>query len=152
MPSDFSSASARSTRRCCAASSFQPSSEVKASGSVGHQRALLGPDFGDDVQEAAVGVAFEVQLETRPPRPHQLGQIKHVAAADVALVGARMRGQPIGPGIMRDPAEMQHIGHPGAPRIAQQRDLVEVDAEPGHRSRYYTDATARSVSPQRGPV
>ena len=101
-------------------------------GAVGHQRALFRLDRGDDVEKAAVGIAFEIELEARPPRPHQLGQGEDVGAADMPLVGPRMRRQPIGAGLVRDPAKAQHVRHAGPPRIAQQRDLVEVDAESGH--------------------
>ena len=48
------------------------------------------------------------------------------------LVGAGMHRQPVGAGIVGDVPEAPDIGHPGAPRVAQQRDLVEVDAEPSH--------------------
>ena len=102
-------------------------------GAVGHQGALLRLHLGDDVEKAAVGIAFEVELESRAPRQHQLGEPDHIAAADVALVRAGMRSQPVGAGPMRDPAKAQDVRHAGAPRVAQQRDLVEIDAEPGHR-------------------
>ena len=105
----------------------------EGAGRVGHQRALLRAHLAHDLEQPLVGIALDVQLATRPPRPHQLGQRRHVAAADMALVGTRMHGQPVGAGIVRDAREAQHIGHPGMPRVAQQRDLVEVDAQSGHR-------------------
>ena len=46
-----------------------------------------------------------------------------------------------------DAAEAQHVRHTGAPRVAQQRDLVEIDAEPGHRG--YSAATSPCRSPWR---
>src|SRR6185312_7118923 len=55
-----------------------------------------------------------------------------VGAADVPLVGARMHGQAIGAGLLRNFGETEHVGHAGMAGIAEQRDLVEVDAEPGH--------------------
>src|SRR5262249_13737680 len=50
------------------------------------------------------------------------------------FVGARMHGDAARTGLERDAGEGPQVGHAGAPRIAQQRDLVEVDAESGHRS------------------
>jgi hypothetical protein len=102
--------------------------------------------FGDDVEKAAVGIAFEVELESRAPRPHQLGEPEHVVAADVALVRARVHGQPIGAGPMGDPAKAQHVRHTRPARVAQQRDLVEIDAEPGHGGYSAAASACRSVA------
>ena len=101
-------------------------------GAVGHKSALLRPYFCDDVEKAAVWIAFEVEFESGPPWPHQLGEPGHIAAADVRLIGPGMRSEPVGAGPMGDPAEAQDVRHAGSPRVAQQRDLVEIDAEPGH--------------------
>jgi hypothetical protein len=56
----------------------------------------------------------------------------YIGITDMAFIGPRMDGQPIGAGLMRDTRECQQIGDTGVPRIAQQRDLVEIDAEPCH--------------------
>ena len=97
---------------------------------------MLGPHLAHDVEEALVGIALDVELASRAPGLHQLCQRRYVGAADVALVGPRMDGQSVDAGIMRDAREFQHIGDPGMPRVAQERDLVEIDAEPSHRAQF----------------
>src|SRR5262249_61768433 len=84
--------------------------------------------------KAVGGIAPETELATRPPRLHRFGERRHVAAADMALVGARVHGDAQRAGGVRDARELDQVGHPGAPRIAQQGDLVEVYAEPRHCS------------------
>ena len=49
--------------------SFHPSSEVKASGCIRHQRALLRAHLGRDLEQARVGIALDVQLHLRSPLP-----------------------------------------------------------------------------------
>ena len=41
-----------------------------------------------------------------------------------------------GAGVQRDACEAGDVGHAGAPRVAQQGDLVEVDAETGHAAKH----------------
>jgi hypothetical protein len=43
-----------------------------------------------------------------------------------------MHGQPLGPGIVCDPREIEDVGHAGVPRVAQEGDLVEVHRQAGH--------------------
>src|SRR5271169_1234141 len=74
-------------------------------GAVGNQGALLRSHLGDDVEKAAIGIAFEIEFEYGPPWPHQLGQPGHIAAADVSFVGAGMHRESACAGLMRDPAE-----------------------------------------------
>jgi len=114
-------------------------------GGVRHQCTLLRSDLSDEVEKAAIGIAFDVELETRPPRPHQLGEAENVSAADMPLVGSRMRRQPVGAGIVRDPAKAAYVRNTGTPRIAQQGDLVEIDAETGHSGEIIPSAPPRSA-------
>ena len=99
---------------------------------VGNQGALLRPDVAQDRQQPLLWVAFDIEFLRRPIVPHQRRDRCHIGAADVALIGARMHGQPLGAGLQRDAGEMGDVGHAGAARVAQQGELVEVDAETGH--------------------
>ena len=154
-PSGFSAAIAFSTIASSRVVELPALLRGEGAGRVGHQRALLRAHLAHDLEQALVGIALDVQLAARPPRPHQFGQRRHVAAADVPLVGTRMHGQPVGPGIVRDAREAQHVGHPGVPRVAQQRDLVEVDAQSGHglplfRAPARLHATIEAGAPRQG--
>ena len=77
------------------------------------------------------------------------GQGVHVAGPDVALIGARVHGDAPGAGgdgVARRPEDVR----PGAlARVAEQRDLVDVDGEHGHGSG--SGAATRRRGP-RGPV
>src|SRR5439155_24579325 len=86
--------------------------------------------------QALVGVALDVELALRAPRTHQLGQRRDVAPADMALVGARVDREAVGAGIVGDPGEVEDVGNAGAPRVAQQRDLVEIYRKAGHAGEY----------------
>ena len=86
----------------CRAASPPPRSEPRG---VGHQRSLLGPHRARDRHQPLVRIALDVELAGRAPRPHQFDQGGHVGGADVPLVRARMHGQPIGAGIVRDAGE-----------------------------------------------
>ncbi len=50
----------------------------EGAGRVGHQRALLRADLAHDLEQPLVRISLDVQLAARPPRPHQLGQRRHV--------------------------------------------------------------------------
>src|SRR5262249_45525664 len=51
----------------------------------------------------------------------------------MALVRPGMHGDPVGSGVMRDEGKFQQVRYARVPRVAQQGDLVEIDAETGHR-------------------
>src|SRR5437773_940254 len=91
-----------SSRLRSAADSFQPSSDVKTSGASGTSVHCSGTT-SDEIEIATVGVALDIEFEPRTPRPHQLGETEHIGAADMPLIGPRMRRQPIRAGVVRDP-------------------------------------------------
>ena len=99
---------------------------------VGDQRALLRPHLRHQLQERRVGIAFDVEFEAGPPRTHQLGQREDVVAPDVALIRSWMHGQPVRAGRMGERGEAEQVGHAGSASVAQQGDLVEVDAQACH--------------------
>ena len=125
-PSGFSAAIACSTSGVSRLSSFQPSSEVKAPGGSGTSVHCSGPHLAHDLEQPLVRIALDIQLAARPPRPHQLGQRRHVGAADVALVGPRMHGQPVRPGIVRDARESQQSGTPVCRELRSSATLLRL--------------------------
>jgi hypothetical protein len=57
-----------------------------------------------------------------------------IASSPLPVRSASRPGPSSRDGLDREAGKRAKVGHAGAPRVAQQRDLVEVDAEPGHRS------------------
>jgi len=76
-------------------------------------------------------IAFDIEFGRRPG-PQQLRQFMHVSAADMPRVRPRMHGDAVGAGVQRDARSRGDRRDAEAARVAQQRDFVEVDAEPGH--------------------
>src|SRR5699024_9578804 len=74
-------------------------------------------------------VAFDVVFH---PVAGQAGQGAHVLGPDVALVRARMHGDAAATGIHAHAGRGAYIGLVLAAGVAQQGDLVEIDAEKGH--------------------
>ena len=77
-------------------------------------------------------VALDVVLDVRP-LAQQRSELVHVARADVALVGPRVHGDALRAGQHGDARQRHHVGHLERARIAQQRDLVDVDRQRGAR-------------------
>ena len=105
---------------------------------VRHQRALMRTGRLDQPVEAGiplarrrVRVAFDVEL--RPwilvdDRP----QLMHIVGADVAPVRPRMHGDAGGARFQNRPGAGHHVRSRTFARIAQPRDLVDVDRQRGH--------------------
>ena len=62
-------------------------------------------------------------------------QPRHVVVADVAAVLAQMRGDAVGAGLDRELGRAHRIGMPPAARVADGRDVVDIDAEAKMRDR-----------------
>src|SRR5690606_14287390 len=75
-------------------------------------------------------VALEIEFDAVLARDRR--QCQHVVMADVARVRTRMHGDAVRAGIEAGPRGADHVGIAATTRVAQHRDLVEVDAEPGH--------------------
>ena len=75
-------------------------------------------------------IAFDVVFH--PVFPAQLCQCIDIARRDVTLIRARMHGDAVGAGFDGGFCGFQHRRLRAAARIAQNRDLVDVDAECGH--------------------
>ncbi len=61
----------------------------------------------------------------------QRGQLTHVGAADVPFVGARVHGDAVCTGAHYQARRLEHARIADVALIAEQRDLVQVDAELG---------------------
>ena len=99
-------------------------------GAVGNEGALAGPQRAHQRHQVVERVAFEVELGLRPLF-QQLGEVVHVARADVALVGPRVHGDAVGTGFEHEGRGAGHAGHGERARVAQQGDPVQVDRQPG---------------------
>ncbi len=80
----------------------------------------------------------------------RLGEARDIGAADVTFVGTRMDGDAARAGLDGEAGERGDIRHAGVSRIAQQRNLVEIDAEAGHQP--FTTATASISIMKSGPA
>ena len=119
-------------RRSSSFDRFQPWSDVNASRRIRHQRALRGADFPHDVEVPRFeGIPLDIELHVRDERV----QFIHVRGPDMPLIGPGMNGYSVRPGIDADLRGPCHAGDTDGPRVPEQRYLVHVHAESGHRSR-----------------
>jgi hypothetical protein len=104
---------------------------------IGHQRGLVRPHGLDDLDEARVGVALDVELAAGKLAAHQLGQFEHVGAPYMALVGARVHGDAVGPGLKRHAAQTRYARPWQVAPIAQIGNGIDIDGQPaGHMDSY----------------
>lgn len=75
------------------------------------------------------------------------GQPRNVVVADVAAILAQMRGDGVGARLHRELRAAQRIGMAPSPRVAQRRDVIDVDAKADRRG---ARALARGVRRRRG--
>ena len=102
---------------------------------VGHERHLvhrqaLARQLAHEAHQVVEGVALDVVFGLRPLL-HQIGQLIDIVRADVALIGARVHGDAVRAGLQRQRRSTQHAGNAQLARVAQQRDLVDVDRQGG---------------------
>jgi hypothetical protein len=103
---------------------------------VGHQRDLVRPHRLDDLHEARVRISLDVVLATAELAAHQLGQFEHVGAPDMALVGARVHGNAVGPGLKRDAAQPRDARPRQVAPVAQVSDGIDIYGQlAGHGER-----------------
>ena len=105
---------------------------------VGHERRLRRPHLLAQRQEARIAgarrrerIAFEVELDAAGAGERR--QRVDVVGADVARIGTRVHGDAVRAGVEAGLRGPHHVGLAAAAGIAQHRDLVDVDAEDGHR-------------------
>src|SRR5262245_9960505 len=125
-------------------------------GAVGDEGALCGSSLADQVEVAVEGVALDVEFG-RGVRAQELGDLEDILRADVPLVGARVDGDALRPGVEGQPRGVDDAGDAVGPCVPQGGDLVDVHAQPGHgrfSSRAKQLASARaavSMRRMRGP-
>ena len=103
-----------------------------------HERELVGPDFvgqGEQVRPwITLDIELDIELDPGTARAQLLADLPHVVERDVPGVGAWMNGDPRRSGGDGDPCRVDDARHVPATRVAQRRDLVDVDAQPGPRT------------------
>ncbi len=105
-----------------------------------HVEAALGGALGPLFRNDATGVRTDAQgdVEHRLGRGHfkierlfdRRLEPPHVVVVDVAAILAQMRGDAVGAGLDRKKRRAHGIGDGAATRVADGRDMVDVDAKP----------------------
>jgi hypothetical protein len=109
-----------------------------------NERHLVRPESGGDRDHLARAGHLEVQH-----RPNCCRQALHVVILDVTAILAQVRGDAIGPGGLAFDRSEYRVGFDGATRLAQRRDVVDVNVKalvhcgPNH----HLHARARGESP-----
>ncbi len=91
---------------------------------LGHEAGVVRPDLAGDVEHLGRHRAFEVHA-----RLEQRAQRAHVGVDDVAAILAQVQRDRVGAGLLGGQRGADRIGIGGAARVAQRRDVVDVDAE-----------------------
>ncbi len=92
-------------------------------------------DRANKLQKIREWIAFDVQFQPRAMpalRAYQLGQFEGIARPGMPLIGARMHGQAMRAGVETNFPGADDVGQIEVALIAQQGDLVEIDAEYSH--------------------
>ena len=90
----------------------------------------MGPHIADEAHQVLEGVAFDVVVGLRPLL-HQRGKFVYVLGADVTLVGPRVHRDAVRSSLQAQRGRFHDAGDAQVPRVAQQRDLVDVDRQRG---------------------
>ena len=101
-------------------------------GRIGHQRRLRGFHLAYEGEKIVVGITLDVEFGLVLGAQHRI-EVAHILVGDVARVGTRMHRDAVASGVEAGARRLQNVGKIFAARVAQQRDLVDVDAEPNHR-------------------
>src|SRR5690606_25419836 len=129
---------------------------------VGHQGGLGRQGLRAERMEARVALAgrrerIALEVELDPVLAAQRGQRQYVVGADVARVRARVHGDAVGARVEAGARGTDHVRGLAAARVPQYRDLVDVDAEHGHRAQSSAPpdaptapATAAAPAPRAG--
>ena len=101
---------------------------------VGHERRLLGLHSLTMLEQAVERIAFDIVFGARVAL-QQLGELEHVAGANVALVGPWVHGDALGTRLERDPRKPDDAGDVERARVAQGGHFVDVDGQLAHGRR-----------------
>ena len=94
---------------------------------IGHQRALRGAKIPGEMHKFDERIPLDIEFSARIFL-EEPGDLPHIIGPDMALVGARMDGDSIRPGIEAQPGGMNDSGDADGARVAQRPDLVDVNA------------------------
>ena len=101
-------------------------------GIVRHQRALLRPyGLGQFQQRRLKGITFDIEFGIRPLF-EQLREFVHIGGTNVPRIGPRMNGDTVRTRAQGNIRCADNTRNAEGTRVAQQCNLVDVDAEFGH--------------------
>ena len=93
----------------------------------------MGPDLVDQLHEIGERIALDVELDGTVVFGRQhVRQFGDITAPDMALIRAGMDCHPVSASVDDRSRRVENARPPGIALIAQQRDLVEINAELGH--------------------
>ena len=98
---------------------------------VGNEGHLRRNHLQHQVDETRNGVALDVEFRREHPF-----QIAHIVVADVARIGARMHRDPVGSETFDVRGRTDHVGKVAAARIADHGNLIDVNAQLCHKTRF----------------
>ena len=91
----------------------------------GHQAAVLRPHRARDAEHLLGDRHLEIHARLQQRRAVQ----RDVAVLDVAAILAQMQRDAVGAGLSASERRVHRIGIARAPRLAQRRHVIDVDAE-----------------------
>ena len=97
-----------------------------------HQRALIGPNLLDEIQQVRARVALDVVFDLRPLPAQRSRDVAHVAGSDVPAIRARMHGNTRRARSHAHVNRLEHARRAPAARVPQRRHLVDIDAQANH--------------------
>jgi hypothetical protein len=104
----------------------------KSAGIIGHQCALRRPDGANDFEKFRIGIAFNIELN-RGKAFEQVGYFINIQWPDVTPIRTGMDGDAVSAGGNALFHSTENIGDSVVPGIAEQGNLVDVDAQVGHQ-------------------
>ena len=107
---------------------FEPVVGEELVGRIGHEGGLVRADLLQDWHQVLEGVAGDVELAPGE-FVHQRLEGREFGALDVAFVGTRMHREAARARFQGKTPEVDGIGEAAGPRIAQERDSVEIDGK-----------------------
>lgn len=108
---------------------------------LGHQHRHLRLGTAGDADHFVGGRHLEVELDLG-----ELGKAAHIVVVDVAPVLAQVDGDAVSATKMRFHRGPRRVRLPGATRLAQRGDVVDIDAEFDHQSSCSSCNTRRECS------
>ena len=124
MPSPTSASIARRDAGARRAQDVEPALGGALLALLRHQRHHVRLDLARDAHHLVGGGHLEVEHAA-----HRLAQQAHVAILDVAAIFAQVHGDAVGAGELDERRRPHRIGIGGAARLAQRRDVIDVDVQ-----------------------